>query len=228
MTDLMLPSRRNVVRTAAWTVPVVATTIAAPSFAASCASTTYDWRLDWGATGNDLHHAVPSSNGIQTGDAVITGAAGTTPMAVTFRSEMFGSMQRDGDNLRLSSGLARRAPPTWAGEPGARSQHLARSTDPVGQRANRQEVQISFNRAVTNLSFTITDIDIEQRQTGATASSSPGLAPCTAAGRPRHRRARLTPGCANSNGNAGNGSDARNLAVELIGPAHRGQHAPSP
>ena len=43
----MLPSRRNVVRTAAWTVPVVAAAVGAPAFAASCGTTSYTWRLDW-------------------------------------------------------------------------------------------------------------------------------------------------------------------------------------
>lgn len=42
-----LQSRRNVVRTVAWTVPVVAASTAVPAYAASCGSTSHAWRLDW-------------------------------------------------------------------------------------------------------------------------------------------------------------------------------------
>lgn len=162
-----MPTRRNVVRTAAWTVPVVAASIGAPAFAASCGMTTHTWRLDWSNdnTVDAFSTSYPNpttAGGIQTGVATITGPVGTLPVKVTFRSQMIGSMQRDGDNLRVSNVLSPAANNVGGLNQGAGLNISHQSPIPTG-RANRQEVSISFDRAVTGLSFTIADID---RQTG--------------------------------------------------------------
>ncbi|PKH38301.1 hypothetical protein [Nocardioides alpinus] len=158
-----MPSRRNVVRSAAWTVPIVAVTAAAPAYAASCGTATYTWRLDWS---NDnatdafttTYPAPTTLGGVQTGVATITGPAGTTPLKVTFSSQMQGTMSRDGDNLQLSSSLSPAADNVGGLNQGAGLNISHQSPIPNG-RGNRQDISISFDRPVTGLTFTITDID---------------------------------------------------------------------
>lgn len=217
MTDLMLPSRRNVVRTAAWTVPVVATTIAVPAYAASCASTTYDWRLDWGATGTVYTRSNTIVNGVQTGTAVITGPAGTSPLSVYFSSVMSGTMQRDADNLRLSSALTQTTALNNVGGTGGPGLNVSHADPIPSGSGNAQELSISFSRAVTGLKFTITDIDISSGDwndrvelTGTRTGTGPNIAGSGVPGDPWR---------ASATGNAGNGSNARNLAIEFTGPA---------
>lgn len=205
-----MPTRRNVVRTAAWTVPVVAAGVAAPAYAASCHDTTYDWRLDWGAASTSWAQPAVVS-GIQTGDAVISGAAGSTAMRVTFRSEMFGTMQRDVNNLKLSNAIGNQSTSNVGGlnqGPGLNISHAA--AIPSG-RNNRQEVQITFNRAVTNLSFTISDTDWSNggwddrvELTGSRAVSSTGI---------QGAGVLNDPWMAINEGNAGNSSGTRNITV---------------
>jgi hypothetical protein len=224
MSDVTLPSRRNVVRTAAWTVPVVAATVGAPAFAASCGSTTHTWRLDWSNdnttdTFSTSYPAATTSGGIQTGVATITGPVGSAPLAVTFRSQMYGTMQRDGDNLKVSNALSPAANNVGGLGQGAglNVSHLA--PIPSG-RANRQEVSISFDRAVTGLSFTITDIDRQNNDwsdrvelTGSRTYVGPNINGDGTNG----------PGASNNawrpddGGNVGNGSNNGNLTVTYAG-----------
>lgn len=220
----MLPSRRNVVRTAAWTVPVVAAAVSAPAFAASCGTTSYTWRLDWS---NDnatdqftTSYPTPTTaSGVQTGVATITGPAGTVPVAVTFASRMYGTMQRDANNLRVSSVLTPAANNVGGLNQGAGLNVSHQDPIPSG-RANRQEVSISFDRAVTGLSFTIADIDRQTNDwndrvelTGSRTYAGPNLSGDGTNG----------PGGSNNawrpddNGNAGNGSSYGNLTVTYSG-----------
>lgn len=205
-----MPTRRNVVRTAAWTVPVVAVNTAVPAWAASCGSTSTTWRLDWGNTSTTSWTQPAVANSIQTGDAVITGTTGTTPMAVTFRSQTFGSMQRDGDNLRVSSALSPAANNVGGLNqgPGLNISHA--SPLPSG-RGNRQEIQISFSRPVTNLSFTIADTDWSNGNwddrvelTGTRTATTNGI---------QGAGTQNDPWMASNGGNAGNNSGARNITV---------------
>jgi hypothetical protein len=220
----MLPSRRNVVRTAAWTVPVVAATVGAPAFAASCGTTSHTWRLDWSNDNttdqfSTSYPAATTSSGIQTGVATITGPSGTVPIAVTFRSQMFGSMLRDADNLKVSSALSPAANNVGGLGQGAGLNVSHQAPIPTG-RANRQEVSISFDRAVTGLSFTITDIDRQTGDwndrvelTGSRTYSGPNISGAGTNG----------PGGSNNawrpddNGNAGNSSSYGNLTVTYSG-----------
>lgn len=211
-----MPSRRNVVRTAAWTVPVVAASTAVPAYAASCGSTSYAWRLDWGGSSSPYTRSNTIVNGIQTGSATITGVAGTSPMTVSFSSKMNGTMQRDADNLRLSTQLTQTDTVNnvgGTGGPGLNISHL--EAIPSGS-GNNQELSISFNRAVSNLAFTITDIDISNGNwndrvelTGDRSGSGPNISGSGTSGDPWR---------ASSTGNAGNGSSARNLNVSYNVP----------
>jgi hypothetical protein len=156
----MLPSRRNVVRTAAWTVPVVAATVAAPAFAASCGTTSYTWLLDWGNedTTDSFSTAYPSpttnGSGVRAGTATITGPTGTTPMTVTFTSTSVGTDTRTNNNLRVDA-----ANYPNIGGTGGTGLLLQHQNITSGRDNSRQEVVIAFGRLVSNLQFSVTDID---------------------------------------------------------------------
>ncbi len=157
----VMPSRRNVVRTAAWTVPVVAAGTAVPAYAASCGNTSYPWRLDWDndQTSDQFttsYPAAPTTNqqGVRTATATVTGPVGTNAMTVTFRSTMSGTDTRTNNNLRVDAATYPNVGAT--GGTGLLLQHQ----DITSGRANSyQQVEITFNRSVSNLRFTITDID---------------------------------------------------------------------
>ncbi|CUR62238.1 exported hypothetical protein [metagenome] len=162
----MLPSRRNVVRTAAWTVPVVAAAVGAPAFAASCGTTSYTWRLDWGNETTDdafstAYPSAPTTNaqGVRAGTATITGPAGTTPMTVSFTSTSVGTDTRTNNNLRVDAGTY----PSIGGT-GGTGLLLQHQNITSGRANSRQEVVIAFGRPVTNLQFSVTDIDSNDQQ----------------------------------------------------------------
>jgi hypothetical protein len=156
-----MPSRRTVVRTAAWTVPVVAASTAVPAYAASCGSTSYAWRLDWdNNTTSDAFttsYSVakpPGANAVHVGTAVVTGPSGSSPVTVTFRNSVVGADRRHPTNLTIES-------TTNIGDLGAQERGLLLWNTNIleGRNASRQVVEVTFSRAVSNLRFTITDID---------------------------------------------------------------------
>lgn len=158
--ETVRPSRRAVVRGAAWSVPVVSMAATAPAFAASCGSTDVAYTLDWGNTAVTTYTAPsnPAGTGTKVGTATVLAPAGSggSSLTVTFSSVMAGSMVRDADNLTVSS-------ETNVGALGlGRGLNIAHAAPiPTGY-ANRQDISVSFSRAVTNLRFTITDIDATQ------------------------------------------------------------------
>lgn len=144
--DTTRASRRTIVRGAAWTVPVIAAATAAPAFAASCDTAAY--RLNWGTT-------TYTKNNATAGTARVSGAVGSHPVVVTFASQMRGSMVAADDNITVDTGT------TDIGNLGNAEVGLLMShANPIpAGRDNRQTLTISFDRDVTGLSFTITDID---------------------------------------------------------------------
>ena len=159
MTTSIQPTRRTLVRSAAWTVPVIAVASTAPAFAASPCDT-QGYTLDWGNNAKTTYSAPNNPGGTGTKTSVATvlppTGSGASALGVTFTSTMFGSMSRANDNLLLSTetnvgGLGQ-------GQ-GLNMSHAA--AIPTGY-ANRQEVTVSFARAVTNLQFSITDVDAQQ------------------------------------------------------------------
>lgn len=149
----MAATRRNVVRTAAWTVPVVAATVAAPAFAASCGSTTYTYTLTW----NTVPYATSTSGSGATltkvGTATVSGPSGSTPVQVTFTSTSVGTDTRSANNLTVDASTYPNV--GGSGSTGLLLQHR----NIVAGRGSRQEVAIHFSRPVTGLAFTISDID---------------------------------------------------------------------
>ena len=155
----VMPSRRHVVRTAAWTVPVMAATVAAPAYAASCGVTTYAWRLDWGNenTTDSFTTSYPAPStvaGVRTGTATITGPVGTSAMTVTFRSTNSGADTRTNNNLRVDA-----ASYPNVGNTGGTGLLLQHQGIVAGRANSFQQVDITFGRPVSNLRFTLTDID---------------------------------------------------------------------
>lgn len=222
-----MPSRRSVVRSATWTVPIVAASVAAPAYAASCGTTTYTWRLDWSNdnTTDAFTTAYPAPttvNGIQTGTATITGPAGTTPVKVTFSSQMLGTMSRDGDNLRVSNTLSPAVNNVGGLNQGAGLNISHAAPIPTG-RANRQEISISFDRPVTGLTFTITDVDRSNGNWNDRVELTGSRTFVAAANVDGDGTNGVSPSFVNNawspdnNGNAGNTSSTGNVAVTYAG-----------
>ena len=146
-------TRRTLVRGAAWSVPVVAAATTAPAFAASPCGSTYTWKLDWGSTSY-------TKNTANLGTATVTNAAGTYPITVTFNSSvtgtMLGSITRHPTNLDIEAGMGNIGA-LGAGEQGLELWHSSSAnSDNV-----YQTVVVRFDRKVSDLAFTITDIDFQ-------------------------------------------------------------------
>lgn len=145
-------SRRNVVRGAAWSVPVVAVAATAPAFAASC-TTDYAMRLDWGNAVAEFSRALNGNSAT----ASATGGAGSTPLLVTFGSVY---IRPNNQADRRASNNLTVPPDTNVGGAGTGQRALMlRHLNHGEGRTYRQVLTISFARAVTGLSFRISDID---------------------------------------------------------------------
>ncbi|MCW2834722.1 MAG: hypothetical protein JWN68_2675 [Nocardioides sp.] len=145
---LARPTRRTLVRSAAWTVPVVAIGAAAPAFALTCTGAAEGFSLNWTSNTYTVDKSLP----VHVGKGIATGPTGSQSIEVTFRSSVFGTTTRAGDSMTVVAqdnlgglGIGR----------GLQLRHINFN----GGFGNREVVQISFARAITGLSFTLTDID---------------------------------------------------------------------
>jgi len=162
--DSYVPSRRAVLRAAAWTAPAVSVVVAVPAYAAAsspvaCADANYQvrWASHYNAQSRTAVAGLVSAAG--------AGTVGSAALTLSVTSRFFGDMEAgstattDGtySNLALSPrtvggttmrGLTimQRAKPGVTSFSGTRSSH-------------RQEVTLQFNRPVSNLKFKLTDID---------------------------------------------------------------------
>lgn len=159
MTDLVNPSRRSIVRGAAWSVPVVAVATTAPAFAASPCATTYSFRLDWGTTPYNRASARSATA------TVSSSPSGATPLTVTFTSTSSSSLNVPDTTRNLTvpanTGTGTTADPvvtSLGGRAGERGVMLYHASSTPG-RANRQDVAITFSRPVRGLKFYVTDVD---------------------------------------------------------------------
>lgn len=146
------PTRRTVTRAAAWSVPVVAVAAVAPAYAASCpkervsaaniTASTRDSAIKWQAT-FDVDGTGPKPSNVMTVDA-------------TYDSGM--AVRNDGPNV---------APDNFTTLPtvgGLNTTGLVMAQRPVADTpraplAAKGNYAFSFTRAVSNLTFTLTDID---------------------------------------------------------------------
>lgn len=159
-------SRRNVVRGAAWSVPVVAVATAAPAFAASpCDVTSYV--LDWNGGSSAVGTTTWSRTDFRSGRATITAPGGSAAGAigVQFTSVWINDGnghsrdRRDPDfNLTVS------AETNVGGLNQGRGLYIRHESPIDAGRRRRQRITIAFDRPVTGLKFTITDIDATSDQ----------------------------------------------------------------
>nr|WP_300047258.1 hypothetical protein [uncultured Nocardioides sp.] len=165
--DSYVPSRRTVLRAAAWTAPAVSVAVAVPAYAATsgpvvCADANYEvsWASNYNASSRSAVARLVSSAG--------AGTLGSGPLTLTVSSQFFGNMEAgsttttDGfySNLSLS--------PRNVGGTTMRGltimQRAKQGVTSFGNNANarsnhRQEVTLVFSRPVTGLKFKLTDID---------------------------------------------------------------------
>jgi hypothetical protein len=166
MSTSTLPKRRTIVRTAAWTVPVVAVSATAPAYAASPCDDAYAWRLDWANDQtNDAfttsYPATPAVSGTtRSATATITGPSGTSAMTVGFSSTMPGVDSRTSSNLRVITSY------NDVGASGSTGLLLQHQGITAGRANSRQVVVVTFGREVHDLRFTITDIDSSNNSSG--------------------------------------------------------------
>ena len=152
-----VPSRRTVLRAAAWTAPAVSVAVAVPAYAACspAAAVTASYLLDWGVTPYTFS---AGASGTHVGTAQVAGTSGSSPINVTFTSTVAGQVNRLGGtngNLRVDTVT------TNIGGLGQsqRGLQLHHAQAVRSGRSNRQTVAVSFDRPVTGLRFTITDVD---------------------------------------------------------------------
>ena len=152
--DSYVPSRRTVLRAAAWTAPAVSVAVAVPAYAACspASGVTASYLLDWGVT---PWTKTSATTGVA---SVASLTAGAQPIRATFSSSGPNSLKLSDDNLTVPAqtnlgGLG-------SGARGLRLDHAAALT--VGRNAG-QVLTINFDRQVSGLSFNITDIDSQTR-----------------------------------------------------------------
>ncbi len=154
MSEQASPSRRTVVRGAAWSVPVIAVAAAAPAFAASPCDSTYSYRLDWGVTPYNPPGSLTASpnSGVATVPPPTGGTPGALGIPVTFTSTLQGTTTRYDQNLHVLA-------TTGIGGLQPSQQGVAIRSATSGGLANTQTITITFGRAVSNLSFSVVDLD---------------------------------------------------------------------
>ena len=135
--------RRSVVRTAAWSLPVIAVSAQAPAFAASC-NQLYPGTLD------------PSTQFTKISDssatAVVPLASGGGSVTITFSAAVTSGYSVVPANFGINSPIG------GTGLPGI---HLGYSNqDTVNGPAQRYILTMTFSRTVSNLDFLVTDIDL--------------------------------------------------------------------
>jgi len=153
-------TRRTVLRAAAWTAPAVSMVVAVPAYAAAsgpvaCADAAYEIR--WASH----YNAQARTATARLTRAVGSGALGTAPLTMVVSSSFQGSLVAGStgaySNLALSPGNV--------GGTGGRGltimqQAASRVTSLSTPRSqHRQEVTLVFSRPVSNLAFTLTDVD---------------------------------------------------------------------
>ena len=153
-------TRRTLTLGAAWTAPLVAVSVAAPAYAASCGQSRA-LTIDWSTSANYSRMSDLLASYVIDPDGA---AAGYTPITLSIASVVVGNNLKTGyqyngtannnDNMRISTqsvggGLGR-----------CLTFHQAPiNTNNKGTRANRQEITFTFSQPVQNLAFTMADID---------------------------------------------------------------------
>ncbi|RYB92381.1 hypothetical protein EUA06_05335 [Nocardioides glacieisoli] len=147
-------TRRTVVRGVAWTLPVVAMAATAPAYAASPCDTTYSFRLDWGVTPYTppANLTAEPNRGTATVTPTANGVPGALGISVTLESTLQGTTTRFDQNLNVlgTTGIGGLTPS---------QQGVAIRSTNVGGLANTQTIRVTFGRPVSNVSFSVVDLD---------------------------------------------------------------------
>jgi hypothetical protein len=137
------PSRRTVLRAAAWTAPAVSVAVAVPAYAA-CSPTTAkptSYHLNWAS-------GVYTRSSAASGAAVVPGAAAGAQAVNVFVTSTVSSSRvvRTAQNLLGS----------------AQGLELHHASPVSAGREHRQTVTFNFSRQVSGLTFSIKDVDSSQ------------------------------------------------------------------
>ncbi|GAA3612985.1 hypothetical protein GCM10022199_16130 [Marihabitans asiaticum] len=158
--------RRTVAKGVAWAAPTLTVMSAAPAFAASCDPVA--GRIDWSSTRYTRTSNTSGTYTIPDPD----GAGPRQPISLSIRQTAIGANTRTGlqtgtpgdaddDNLEVTSHQVGATGDTgliFHQSPIYNSRRSNDFGDP-GETANRSTTTFTFSEPVTNLSFTITDID---------------------------------------------------------------------
>ena len=148
-------SRRSVVRGAAWTVPVVAVAATAPAYAASPCDLRTGAVLDWDGASTTYSYAPDRRTATASFDP--DGAGPVPPMTMTVSTSYAGGM-KPGNETSLDQAMFVRSSVGGLGVSGLTLEQATTSTGPR-YRADRGSYTFTFSRPVSNLTFTVTDID---------------------------------------------------------------------
>ena len=161
------PTRRTVTRAAAWTVPVIAVATAVPAYATSGCNRRTGQVLDWDSSQVTFSRTATTAKAILDPDG-----SGPVPVfTVDVSAEYFGSMKAGSEFGDASQNMLRQAQVggllTPANQPVGGLGFMQATTSaspnspmkqPPGY-GDRGTYTFSFSRPVSNLVFTITDID---------------------------------------------------------------------
>jgi hypothetical protein len=187
------PSRRTVVRGAAWSVPVIAVAANAPAFAASpCVNKSALLPVTWSATSTTTSQTGTTTNGTTVNVGAAYTQSGLTPGSIgsgNLSAQTVGA-------TRDSFGIVNNSPALLSGDPSA----------------NFQTVTFTFTQPVFGLTFSIDDID---RGTGywdyVSLAATPTEAPSAALG------SAITGGGTDANGwRTTSSSGGDNLASQTV------------
>ena len=163
-------SRRNVVRGAAWSVPVIAVATAAPAFAASPCDPRTNQVLDWDGLNTTWVRAEDRRSGTATYDPDLTGPI--PPLTFSLSASYTGNM-KPGNEASLGNALT--VVPNAGGLSGSALTLLQATTSATPQgRSERGIYTFTFSRPVSNLVFTVTDIDSNSGDFDDVLEISPG------------------------------------------------------
>ena len=159
--EAVRPSRRTVTRAAAWTVPVIAVAAAAPAYAASHCNRRIGQVLDWDSSKVTFTRTSTSAKAVLDPDG--TGPVPTLTLDVT--AGYVGNMKAGSENNNTSQTMVRQAAVGGLGISGLGFMQATTSASPTNKKGeplgygDRGTYTFTFSRAVSNLIFTITDID---------------------------------------------------------------------
>ncbi len=153
---LVRPTRRTLVRGAAWSVPVVALAAAAPAFAASPCDPLTNRTLDWDGANTTYSRAADRRSATAIYDPDLAGPIPSLTMNLT--TAYNGNTRPGTEAGSTANSLAIQAQVGGLGVSGMALEQSTTSATGQG-RADRGAYTLTFSRPVSNLQFTVTDID---------------------------------------------------------------------